>query len=126
MSEAALCKFVMLSYRRFGQAFFTDVSERNLRNEAGKDVERPACARLEGGRYHRHGDHRGDLHRHDRPSDGGGGGGDGGGDGGDKRGDGIMLSGEQAKDPPTAGGNMQKMMEDAMPVYERLECAVDR
>ena len=149
MDQAAtggnICRFVMQSYQRFGQAFFCDAFDQPAQIE---DCPEEGAAALPpasvddssfgvagyGRRYSNTSSNSNAssvtssftsnsssiIAKSSSGSDGSvvlGGGGEGGSV--------VAMSGHRAMQPPTGSENMKNMMEQAMPEYERLEETVD-
>eukprot|EP00903_Cladosiphon_okamuranus_P014230 g13219.t1 len=150
MSDAAtstnMCQFVMQSYRRFGQAFFTDV----LGNELGDNAKilrgaedaleiepeymglqtdsPPPTVAIEGAGVQNDNDNDNSLSAllcGDDDDDDDDGWGEQGRLASQER-NLLVLRGDSALTPPAHGStNMQRAMQDAIPEYERLHHAVD-
>lgn len=101
VTESGMCQFVIQSYHRFGQAFWSDVSEGSAGlREQNEESNTP-------------GENKSSLQPYNRLSTEG-------------RANVVVISGEEAIHTPILSGNMTKMMDEAMPEYTRLESAVDR
>ena len=127
-----MCRFVMQSYQRFGQAFLLDVFNQPAQIEQEYTEDDALTAPLSDDSS---------LGVAGYGGSGGGGAastalaygkdsslgvaGYGGGGGSGVPASTLAMAGDRAMDPPTGSANMKQMMEQAMPEYERLEETVD-